>query len=412
MNRRVLGAALLTLGLALSACVAPAPRAAPDGPKQNVTVWMYPVIGDEAKGKAFWDAAEKDFAAQSPRYTVSIVVKPAADLRTIAKAIDDGSGPDMVLLTSETLPALVAGNQLLPLEAAQDTNFMPLGVRDATVDGRIYAIPLYQSVTTTAYNAKAFRAAGVNRLPTTWTGVLQAAPQLALKKVAVMDYDGDAPLATTFYPLLWQAGGNVFAADGKSVAFYSEAGISALEFLVALMKAKGLPPTSATGTGAAKGSGLTSGSIAMTTSATASDVEAMSKALGASNVTVGTPLKGEAGLATYGTSGLLARTALAKDEVGVTAVASFLGSADFETKLMKASGALPGRIDVTAKDDSTTTRAFLAALQYSRAPQYNPKADEVAAILAEEIRSALAGKKSASAALNDAAQRSNLLLAG
>ena len=35
----------------------------------TVTMWMYPVIKDEAKSKAFWAEAEKEFETASPGST-------------------------------------------------------------------------------------------------------------------------------------------------------------------------------------------------------------------------------------------------------------------------------------------------------------------------------------------------------
>ena len=50
----------------------------------------------------------------------------------------------------------------------------------------------------------------------------------------------DQTLNISFYPLLWQAGGDVFSKDGKSAAFNQQPGVDALTFLASF--APEVPP--------------------------------------------------------------------------------------------------------------------------------------------------------------------------
>lgn len=401
-------AVALALAALLSGCAAPAaPTMSPSS--AELTVWMFPVIADPARSKEFWAAAEKDFEAAHPRIDLTIELRPAADAgEKLEKAIADGTGPDLALLQSPELPRYVSKRLLTPMIAGLDPAFTAGGLRDCSVAGDVYAIPLYQEVFTTAYNKAAFKAAGVRRLPTSWREVAQISDKMAAKGVAVLDFSLDAPLTRTFYPLLWQAEGQVYADDLKTVAFNNGAGLASLEFLLALRNANGLSMSPAPGAGGTS-KALTSGKAAMSLSASMADVEAMTSALGDSSIAVGAPLMGQRSV-TYGTSGVLARTVLGTDDVAVASAAKFLGSADFEQKLADAAGVLPARVDIE-NTGSAARKTFLEARGPVQVPADSPKSDKVEAVLRKQIAAVLAGEKSPSAALDAAAVQANKVLA-
>lgn len=408
-------AAAAVAGLSMVACSSPGETPSTsgspgDGEGKKVTVWMYPVIGDEAKSKQFWTDTEKSFEQANEGIDLNVELQPWAGRdEKIATAIAGGKGPDLALVTPDSLPGYVANGGLLSLKDAQDPAFLPSAVTAATIEDEIYAVPLYHTVVTTAYNKKAFADAGV-ALPKTWDDVKAAAPKLAAEGVAVMDYSGKTPLNMTYYPLLWQAGGKVFAEDGKSVAFNSAEGKSALQFLVDLNAAKGLPADAATKENAVEGSGLTTGKIAMTYAAVKGDVPIMEKALGAGAVQVGEPLKG-AEQVTFGLPGLLARTSIGKDDQSVNAVARYLSSAEVATKLSDASGYFPARSDAKADASDPLNAPFEAALKMATAGEVHPQSRQVMAALTTHLQAALQGTKSVDQALADAEKECNDLIA-
>lgn len=105
--------------------------------------------------------------------------------------------------------------------------FLPTARDAVTVGDRIYGAPIYQTVTTTIYNKRLLSDAGVATPPATWEEIKAAAPKLRDEDVALLDYStsDDASLNLNFYPLLWQAGGRVFAEDGTRVAFNGPEGL-------------------------------------------------------------------------------------------------------------------------------------------------------------------------------------------
>lgn len=381
-------------------------------------MWMYPVIADQAANQAFWEQTTKDFEAAYPNVKLTVQQQPWADRQTtISAALAANKGPDLVLLTPDMLAQFQAIGGLLPLTDAVQPDkdaFIPGAVGAATIGGEVYAMPIYQTVVTTVYNKKVFDDAGISTLPTTWDEIKADAPKLAANGVAILDYSGspDMTLNESFYPLLWQAGGKVISDDGKSVAFDSEAGQAALQFLLDLQKVGGLPADAATKNNTVEGGGLTTGKIAMTYAAQEADAQTMAKAIGADNVVVGAPLTDKEQV-TFGIPGLVARTKMATNDAAVTAVAQFIGSVAQQEKLAAASGFFPARTDATSPNEADPFYAeFAKALPFATAGPLNPKARQVMNALVPYLQSALQGKASAADALSAAAAEANGILQG
>ena len=421
--KKLLATTSMALALTLAACSSPAspgsqatPGAA-QGETKKVTMWMYPVIADSAKSQAFWGQAEKDFEAANAGIDLVIEQQPWDNRdEKLATAIASGKGPDLVVLGPDQLPQYQASGGLASLKKAyegQEDKFLKSAVEAATVDGDVYAVPIYHTITTTVYNKKAFDAAGVTELPTTWDQVKAAAPKLAAQGVSIMDYSGDAKMTLnlSFYPLLWQAGGSVFAEDGRSVAFNSPEGKETLQFLVDLQKVGGLPADAATKGNKVEGGGLSTGKTAMGYALVKPEADIMIKALGEDAVVVGEPLKNKEQVA-FGLPGLLTRTSISKDEASAATVAKFFSSAEFAPTLSKASGYFSARQDVKPDSADKVGAKFAEALAFAKAGEINSKARQVMASLQPHIQSALQGAKTVDAALADAEAEANAVLKG
>lgn len=409
--RKAAVAATLALSLALAGCGSDTSSSG----KQEVTIWMYPVIADAAKSQTFWAQAETDFEATHSNIDLKIELQPwdGRDEK-IATAIAAGKGPDLVVLGPDQLPQYQATGGLKPLTTALEGDkdkFLPAALEAGTIDGQTYALPIYHTVTTTVYNKKVFTEAGVDTLPTTWDEIKAAAPKLAANGVAIMDYSGspEMTLNLSFYPLLWQAGGTVFNEDGKSVAFNGPEGKSALQFLVDLQGVKGLPADAATKGNKVEGGGLSTGKTAMGYALGKPDAVLMQKALGAENVEVGPALTGTKQV-TFGLPGLLTRTSISKDDASANAVAKYFASADFAVKLAEEAGYFPARTDAKLDPSDPLNEKFQAALEFARAGEVNPKARQVMASLVPHLQAALQGSKTVEQALADAEKECNALL--
>lgn len=421
MTHRIIRASALAAvaALTLTACGANAAGSdtATDGEiAGEVTLWMYPVIRDEAASKDFWENAEAEVEKAFPDVELTIELQ-TFDKRDeqISAALAANSGPDIVLITPDQAATYLNVGGLLPVDEAiaeERDVFFPGTLDAATFEDELYGVPLFQNVFTTAYNKQIFDDAGIS-LPTTWDEIRDAAPALADEGIAVLDYLGtpEQTLNLTFYPFLWQAGGTVFSEDGTSVAFDSDTGVEALEFLVDLQEQGGLPADAATQSVGIEGSPIATGKVGLRSTTSLAEAEQLRAALGEENVVLGPPLTGEV-QATYGNPGLLSLTSINRQENrnAAYAVLGHLTSAEFQTELNAAAGNFPSRTDVALQGEGADLEAFGAALEVANAGEANPAARQVMAVLAPYIQAALRGDLSPKEALDKAADEAQAVL--
>ncbi|GAB2592294.1 extracellular solute-binding protein [Kribbella endophytica] len=403
-------AAAMALAVTLTACGG----SGSDGGKQAITLWMYPVITDPQESQAFWRKVEQDFDTAHPDIDLTVQLQ-TFDKRDaqLGAALAAGKGPDIVLVTPDMASTYQRIKGLEPVgDGLKRDDFLPGPLKAATIDGELYGVPLFQNVSTTAYNTKIFADAGLP-LPTTWAQLAAAAPVLAKKKIAVTDYAGspEQTLNLTFYPLLWQAGGRVFTEDGSDVAFDSAEGVAALQFLVDLNAAGGLPRDAATSGPGVEGQPVAQGKVAVRMTSSLNDLKQLRRALGAKNVAFGPPLTGKV-QATYGNPGLLALTSITKSDGKDAAneALRYLTSAEVQSALIAKTGALPTRTDVKVDTADPDVAQLVKALQVANPGEASPASRQVMAVLAPKIQAALRGDLSPQDALGQAAVEARSVL--
>lgn len=144
--------------------------------EQDITVWLYPVIADEAVHKDFWDSTIADFEKQNENVNVKYEIFPWANRdEALQTAIAAGKGPDVVYLIPDQLAAyqksIAPLNDLLSQERQDD--LLPNVKKSVTLDGDILGAPILTSAQPLICNAAAFEAAGVTEYPETWTTSLR-----------------------------------------------------------------------------------------------------------------------------------------------------------------------------------------------------------------------------------------------
>lgn len=423
MRKHFLGVAALAVAsaLTLAACSSGSPAEETTGggdggggESTTVTVWMYPVISDEAASQEYWTGVEEGFEAENSDIDLQIDLQPWDNRdEKIATAIASGTGPDLVLLGSDQALNYFTIGGLKPVTDLIENKdaYLPGPIDSVTFDGDVYGIPFYQTSTTTVYNKTLFDEAGITELPTTWDEILTAAPALAANDVAIMDYSGspEMTLNLSFYPLLWQAGGSVFTEDGTDIAFDGPGGIKALEFLMELQAMGGLSVDAATKGNAVEGGPLGNGTTAMGYALTRSEVDMMVAAHGEEAVVVGAPLT-DVEQATFGTPGVLSLTTINEDQEAAAAAANYIASPEVAHELNVLAGSYPVRSDTEAPAEDEATLAFVDALEVARPGAVVPNARQVMAVLAPHLQAALLGDKTAEQALTDAAAEARALL--
>lgn len=404
----------LVLAAALSSCGGSDDNSSSGG-KKSLTLWMYPVIADKAANDTYWKKVETDFEAANSGIDLKIEQQPWTDRdQKLAAAFSGKKGPDVLPMIPDQIPQYVVNGNLEPVDDVVNPlkdQFLPSAVPGLTVQGKVYGAPIYHTVTTTMYNKTVLAKAGIAKPPETWDEVKAAAPKLKAAGFQTLDYSAspEATLNLNFYPLLWQAGGKVFADDGKSVTFNQEPGLKALTFLKTLWDEDAIPKTALTAGNVPADSPFGKGKVAMSFSSVLADAQTVAKTWGAANVEIGMPLKDEKAAA-LGLPGGLVVNAASENIDGAKKFLTFMMQPAQLDPLAKASGYYSPRSDAKSELADPNAPKFAAALQDAVPGEPNPAARQIMSFLSTEIQAVLTGKKQPQQALDDAAKQANDLL--
>lgn len=412
LSRFLAPLAAFAVAASLTACGGSDEPSSSSGP---ITVWMHPVIADPQASTAYWAQIEKDFEAANAGTDVKIEPVPWENRdQKLATAFSGGKGPDIVLLNPDQVPQYVKNGSLAPVDKVLEpakSSFLPAAVKALTVDGKVYAAPIYHTITTTMYNKLLLDKAGITTPPQTWDEIKAAAPKLKAAGVATLDYSAlpTSTLNLNFYPLLWQAGGSVFSEDGKKAAFNQAPGVEALTFLTTLFNQGAIPKSALSKGNVVADEALGKQEVAMGFTNSPADAAVAATSWGAGNVVIGLPLKGKEQVA-FGTPGGLAINAASKNVAGAEKFLSFMTDPKQLISLGTASGFLSPRTDAKIPAKDAQAEKFAAALEYAYPGEPNPAARQVMSLLAVELQAALSGKKTPQQALDDAAKQADELL--
>ncbi|MFI1470845.1 ABC transporter substrate-binding protein [Streptomyces wuyuanensis] len=384
---------------------------------RKVTVWMYPVIMDPKANAAYWDGIEKGFEAKEKGVDLDIEQLPWENRdQKLATAFGSGKGPDVVLLGPDQIPQYQANGAIQPVDRAiaeaRDA-FRPNALQAMSQDGKVYAAPIYHTVTSTLYNKKLLEKAGITEPPSTWDAIRAAAPKLKQAGASTLDYSAgnEASLNMSFYPLLWQAGGKVFDDGGRKAAFNGPEGVEALTFLVDLYKSGAVPKSAMNNANLFTDQALGKQQVAMGYTNTPADAALAEKTWGKGNVIVGPALTGPGKQVCFGMPGGLGINARSKNVAGAEKFISYMVQPAQIESMGRAGGFFSPRTDVTVPNDSTYAKEYQEALNHTFPGEPNPAARQLMALISPEIQAALTGKKSPKAALDAAAAEADELLA-
>jgi multiple sugar transport system substrate-binding protein len=391
-------------GLALAGCGSDSGTGGAGG--GSVTMWIYPVIADEATHRAYWDDAVKRFTAAHPGTEVTVEYFPWANRdQALTTAIAGNKGPDVVYLIPDQIPKYA--NNIEPidgyLDGAAKSEYHENVVEAVTVDGKMMGAPILATAQALVCNKKVFEAVGQTSYPRTWDDLLDMAPKFKAAGYDVANYNADVKqsLNITFYPLLWQAGGDVFTADGKSVAFDGPAGVKALTFAKRLVDGGFVDKASLTTTPPIEQTRAAQGKVACTWQLAPQDV---AKFWGKENIKVLPPLKDDRQVQ-YGTVGSLVMLKGARNKRTAGEWIKFATATDAVKKYDTAASYLSPKKstgDLYAGDP--VLGELEKTVSFTAVGPLHPKARDVMGLLAPEIQAALVGDKSPEQALSDAAK--------
>ncbi len=152
-------------------------------------------------------------------------------------AFASGSGPDIFIISPGDFLRYYNGGVLQDLtpfmDAAAQADFPASVIANRKVNDRIYGIPMEVEPMAMFYSTEAFREAGLTEhdIPKTWDELLAVAKKLTNGKRFGVVFE-TAPgyyQNFTWYPFMWQGGGEIQTAAGKS-AFNGPGTVQALKF--------------------------------------------------------------------------------------------------------------------------------------------------------------------------------------
>jgi multiple sugar transport system substrate-binding protein len=410
-----LTASLLTgvLALAVAGCGADDDTGLgdPSAVTGTVTAWVYPLLGDQEN--AWWQQRVAEFRKQYTKVDVSVVVQPWANRDTqLTTAIAGGKGPDVVYLNADQIPQYAVQGALADVSGVLDdrADFRPNALSAMTYKDTLYAAPVLMSVTTTLVNRKVLQAAGVTDPPKTWDDLRALAPKLKDKGLyATQIYGVPTSLNATYYPYLWQAGGQVLSADGKKSAFNSAAGVKALRFLKELTDAGAVPKDSLTTLPTSEADPFAQGKVAVQFPGDPATVRAFKS--GAADYQVAAPLA-DVKSVSFGSVAGLAVLDSAKDKAAAKAWVKFMASPDPAKAFVKDRGYFaPRKSAGTLYAGDPLSGAAERYLDAMEPGVLSPQARQISDLVKPHVQAVLLGRATPEQALADAAKEVDALLA-
>ncbi|WBB69243.1 sugar ABC transporter substrate-binding protein [Micromonospora sp. WMMD812] len=380
--------------------------------KTTVTMWIYPVIVDEAKHRAHWDETVKAFQSANPNIEVKTEIFPWANRdQALATAIAGNKGPDVVYLIPDQLPKYARNIEPVDkyLDDAAKSDYHENVTKSVSIDGKMMGAPILTSAATPICNKKVFAAVGETTYPTNWNDLLTLAPKFKAKGYDIAAYPGDSKqtLNQTFYPLLWSAGGDVFSPDGKSVAFNSDAGKKALTFVKQLVDGGYVDKSLITNVPSIEQTRIGQNKVGCVWHVPVAEVE---KLWGKENIQA-VPHFSDVKQIGYGTVGSLSMLKGAKDKEAAGKWIAFATNADNSKKYDTSSNFFsPRKSTGTLYAGDPVLSAQEQQVATSTVGPLHEKARDVQGVLFPEIQAALLGKKSVEQALDDAAKAAAPLL--
>jgi len=237
-----LGAAAVVaaLGLAgLSACSSGAAAASDSLTKKPVTLNY--AIWDQNQKPAMKQAADA-FTKANPNVKIDITVIPSKDYWTkIQTQVSAGTGPDVFWINGPNFQLYASNGQLAPLDDAvgKAKGDYPKALVDLyTYKGKLYGAPKDFDTIGVYYNKDLFDAAGLPypKAGWTWADFQNDAKKLTDSAKGIWGTAAAPYGQMTFYNTIFQAGGHVISANGKSSGYDSPEALKGVEFWSDLIK--------------------------------------------------------------------------------------------------------------------------------------------------------------------------------
>ncbi|WP_432974017.1 ABC transporter substrate-binding protein [Dactylosporangium sp. CA-233914] len=344
---------------------------------------------------------------------------PDVDTR-LQQDITAGRVPEIAMVGINMLPYYHANkiaqplDELLPAAGFDAGAFDPAILAAGRIDGKLVGVPWGVSTMTLFYNKDIFRAAGLDpdQPPRTFSQLREYSERIVTAKAArygvatsLMQSSGN----WVFQNYLLSNGGSMINADGTKITFNETPGVQVLEYWAKLVADKLSMP----GTLQQIDDALTRRDLAMVLNP--SSVRTLiSKSLGASLAAAPMPVPdgGQPRTPPGGGALVIITKDKAKQQQAATVLAALLGP-QAQGQMVTTSGYLPVNSEAARKAAADPLVAPSVAELKTLVPWQNfpgNNANQINKLLDDAITAALLGKKSAKAALDEAASAGAALL--
>jgi multiple sugar transport system substrate-binding protein len=237
-------ALIAVLALVLAACGGGGGGNESSGPTE-IQVWhgYQDTEGDAFKGLVAQYNKENPNVKVSELYSSNDLV-----LQKVLTAVRGNSAPDVAYMFGSWAPNIAKISSLVDMteEVAKPDwkwdDFYEAERKAATVGDKVIGVPALVDNLAIVYNKKLFEEAGVEPPTPNWTWDDFRAAAQKLTDPAKGQYgwlipaDGSEDTVWHWLPMLWEAGGNILNADNTKAEFNSDAGVKAVETILALKK--------------------------------------------------------------------------------------------------------------------------------------------------------------------------------
>lgn len=349
-----------------------------------------------------------EYSKENPNVTINRRFVAYDDLKkSLLQSAGASSLPDIVIVNNPDHQQFaqlgIAADLTNQIKEWGQLGKYPKGIIDsATLDGKIYGLPITTNCLALFYNKDMFTAAGITAPPITWRELSDDAKKLTTPDHHGLSYSAINNQQAVFQwlPTLWQAGGDLTDLTSPEAQ-------TALEYWAGLMSDGSVSKEALSWDQAAAQVEFAQGRAAMMINGPW-QIPVMAKSTPDLNYGVALLPKDKKSASALGGENYMAING--PHEQASWNLIKWLQDPTRVAELAKATGSLPTRTDVAAFSDSNAIKTFTEQLKVGRPRAYGANYAQIADAVVVALQGTLSGSTSAKDALATAAQTVDPLL--
>ncbi|MBU3060714.1 extracellular solute-binding protein [Nocardia sp. NEAU-G5] len=238
--RGALSTVALLSGLALVASSCGFGGSKSDSNDPNTLTFLAPIYSDGTKSE--WDKIISDFEKANPSIKVNLQMESWTDIPNVVRTDlqNESSTPD--ILNIDAYSTYASDGKLYPANQIVDNSVLsdlqPSFIKNASMNGTQWALPLFASTRTLFYNTDLFTKAGIAAPPKTWAELTDDAKKIQALGGGVSGYG--LPLGseeTQAETSLWTFGAGGNWSDGTNITIDTPQNVAGVQAIKALASA-------------------------------------------------------------------------------------------------------------------------------------------------------------------------------